>query len=261
MKMSNCVLKAALLMWGALSSPALLAELIKNERHFKAVNIVTSPSTAIIYLNGKKLGESPLSIEIERLTDLSNQITALPMFAHQFRQDLSLSKGSLPEQVKIFMDIDTRDRNQGADDEPKENEEQTSKEMVACSGNHQMQRLYFNTDDYRISEAQKLYLKELACHLLNKENTPKLRVYGHADLRGSSAYNIDLSLKRALSVKEFLTQSGYPAELIATFAYGETQLRGHNKAALPLQENRRIHFEVLYAEHDKNSAASGEPAH
>ncbi|KZY73632.1 hypothetical protein A3742_15975 [Oleiphilus sp. HI0071] len=232
-----------------LASHTAWADLIIDERHHKAVHILTSPSTAIIYLNGNKLGESPLDIDIEQLTGLSNRITALPMHPHQFRQEINLSKGSLPEQLKIFMDIDTRDRNQQADDASKREEQIASgDDVIACKGNEHIQTLYFDTNKHRISDAQRTHLESLSCDLLQREVLPSINVYGQADPRGTREYNVELSLKRAISVKEALTQSGYPSALVTPFAYGATQLRDQNNRTLPHEKNRRTYLEIHYNE-------------
>lgn len=247
MKTFNFIAVASRSILWMLVSTISLADLIIDERHHQEVDVITYPSTAIIYLNGKKLGESPLSIEIQQLAGLSNRITALPVFAHQFRQEVKLSKGSLPEHVKIFMDIDTRDRRQESNEQLMENEEpKPEKNLVTCNGHYKTHTLFFDTNDYRISESQRAYLEDFACHLLNEGSSPSINIYGHADPRGTEEYNIDLSLKRASSVKQLLIQFGYPAELIATFAYGETHLKDQGKTALPLEQNRRIYFELLY---------------
>jgi len=55
------------------------------------------------------------------------------------------------------------------------------------------------------------------------DRNAKLMLSGHADERGSSDYNQDLSARRADLVKQFLTDQGISAEHLETQAFGEKQ--------------------------------------
>jgi outer membrane protein OmpA-like peptidoglycan-associated protein len=77
----------------------------------------------------------------------------------------------------------------------------------------------------------------------------KLRVEGHADQRGTDDYNLDLSRRRAESVRRYLTEtSGIAPRRIEISGYGESQplVLGTNMTALTL--NRRVEFRVLNPE-------------
>ena len=60
-----------------------------------------------------------------------------------------------------------------------------------------------------------------------KKNGWKLRVEGHADERGTEEYNLQLSNRRAASVKRYLLDLGVPDGSLETVGYGE------NKPAVP----------------------------
>lgn len=64
-------------------------------------------------------------------------------------------------------------------------------------------------------------------------------ISGHTDASGSDAYNLELSRRRAESVREYLWQSfGVDASKLFTNGFGEAQLRD---AANPLSaQNRRV---------------------
>lgn len=81
---------------------------------------------------------------------------------------------------------------------------------------------------------------------------PRLRIEigGHADARGSDAYNLDLSDKRAHAVLDYLT-SKYPAlprEQYTAKGYGESMPVASNKTVEGMAKNRRVEFKVLNTE-------------
>ena len=81
---------------------------------------------------------------------------------------------------------------------------------------------------------------------------PELRVEigGHADARGSDAYNHDLSHKRANSVLEYLTGKfpGISTSQYTAVGYGESQPVAPNTTVEGMAKNRRVEFKVLNTE-------------
>ncbi len=70
-------------------------------------------------------------------------------------------------------------------------------------------------------------------------------VVGHTDAIGSDAYNQALSLRRAASVKAYLTGKGAPDQKVFTEGKGESQPVADNKSAAGRAENRRVTVEVV----------------
>jgi OOP family OmpA-OmpF porin len=68
--------------------------------------------------------------------------------------------------------------------------------------------------------------------------TLPIRVVGHSDAPGSSAYNLALSRKRAEAVKRALVAKGIPASMIIVGARGETGFVVKTNAAEA--QNRRV---------------------
>ncbi|MCW8091965.1 sortase-associated OmpA-like protein PdsO [Alteromonas sp. ASW11-130] len=82
------------------------------------------------------------------------------------------------------------------------------------------QAVQFKTGSYSIEPPYAEQLKLLAAALLHNQKL-RVRVTGHADSRGDEDYNEALSMQRALSVKQFLTQAGVKSEQIITASVGE----------------------------------------
>lgn len=81
---------------------------------------------------------------------------------------------------------------------------------------------------------------------------PQLRIEigGHADARGSDAYNMELTQKRAQAVLEYLTQNSpqIKADQYTAVGYGERKPVGSNKTVEGMAKNRRVEFKVLNTE-------------
>jgi outer membrane protein OmpA-like peptidoglycan-associated protein len=76
--------------------------------------------------------------------------------------------------------------------------------------------------------------------ILNKYSQTTIRVEGHTDSKGSEAYNQTLSEKRAMAVKNALTQRGVDPVRIQTVGYGESQPISSNDAV-----NRRVNIVII----------------
>ena len=72
----------------------------------------------------------------------------------------------------------------------------------------------------------------------------KIEVAGHTDSRGSDAYNLDLSARRAQTVLKYL-QDGGVANALTSRGYGERQPISNNNTDAGRQENRRVVLRVL----------------
>lgn len=74
--------------------------------------------------------------------------------------------------------------------------------------------------------------------------TRKLIVEGHTDSRGSASYNQGLSQRRADSVRDYLVQRGYPADLIQARGNGEGSPIADNASAEGRANNRRVEIVI-----------------
>lgn len=82
-------------------------------------------------------------------------------------------------------------------------------------------------------------LREVA-RSLRELGIERLRVEGHTDNVGSTAYNQDLSLRRAESVAREFAHAGIPAEAIERIGHGLAKPVADNATALGRAQNRRV---------------------
>jgi OOP family OmpA-OmpF porin len=76
---------------------------------------------------------------------------------------------------------------------------------------------------------------------------PQLRVEvaGHTDDRGSDAYNLDLSQRRAQAVLDYFVQMGIDAARLVPKGYGETAPVADNATDAGRAKNRRVELRIL----------------
>ena len=105
--------------------------------------------------------------------------------------------------------------------------------------------VYFEYNKAIIKPVSYPILDAVAATLNGSPSIQLIEVQGHTDERGNDAYNLDLSDKRAASVKQYLVDKGVDAVRLESQGYGETQPvdQNHNEAAWA--KNRRVAFLII----------------
>ena len=104
--------------------------------------------------------------------------------------------------------------------------------------------LLFDTDKSALKPATKENLNNLAETLQKYEDT-KILVEGHTDDLGSSAYNLNLSIKRVEKIRQLMLQAGADDALISLKGYGEEKPIVPNTSEENREINRRIEFKIF----------------
>ena len=86
---------------------------------------------------------------------------------------------------------------------------------------------------------------ERVVRLLFVRPTMKLRIEGHADASGPHEKNMELSVKRAEAVKQYLISSGIQATRLEVTGYGDSRPIANNATEEGRRFNRRIEFVIL----------------
>jgi len=73
----------------------------------------------------------------------------------------------------------------------------------------------------------------------------KLEIRGHTDSQGPAAFNLQLSQKRADSVRQYLINGGIAANRVTALGVGEEEPISSNGNAEGRAQNRRIEFKRL----------------
>lgn len=80
--------------------------------------------------------------------------------------------------------------------------------------------------------------------VLNQYPNTLVRVEGHTDNKGTDAYNMDLSNRRAMAVENLLVQRGIADSRIEAVGYGETLPVATNDTEAGRQRNRRVEIKI-----------------
>jgi outer membrane protein OmpA-like peptidoglycan-associated protein len=72
----------------------------------------------------------------------------------------------------------------------------------------------------------------------------RIALTGNTDTVGSQGYNLELSRRRALSIREYLMQLGIPASEIAVSAHGKSDLRVPTPDGVREPQNRRVEIVI-----------------
>lgn len=102
----------------------------------------------------------------------------------------------------------------------------------------------FETDKDIIRPVSFSSLNELAL-LLSEHPTWKLRITGHTDNMGTAEWNMDLSRRRAESVRVYLANRGIDTARFIVSWHGEEQPIADNSTAEGRQRNRRVAYEIV----------------
>ena len=104
--------------------------------------------------------------------------------------------------------------------------------------------LEFETGKDIIRTKSYLSLNGLAKLLIDKGYG--LKIEGHTDNVGKPEMNMELSLKRANSVKKYLMDKGVDGSKLETAGYGLTKPIADNKTAEGRQKNRRVEMTITF---------------
>jgi outer membrane protein OmpA-like peptidoglycan-associated protein len=80
--------------------------------------------------------------------------------------------------------------------------------------------------------------------ILAKYSDDRVRIEGHTDSQGSAAYNEELSMRRAQTVREVLLGRGVQPAQVTALGMGETRPVADNKTAAGRAQNRRVELHI-----------------
>ncbi|MEO8804317.1 MAG: OmpA family protein [Rudaea sp.] len=101
----------------------------------------------------------------------------------------------------------------------------------------------FEVDRAELKPGSARVLDKLARALADDPNAT-VEIDGHTDSTGSREHNIDLSLRRASSVKDYLAAHGIPASRLSAQGLGPDYPVASNDTAAGRQQNRRVEVTV-----------------
>lgn len=101
----------------------------------------------------------------------------------------------------------------------------------------------FELGSDRLTPSSREALIDIAASLRVQKEL-RIEVAGHTDSQGGEAYNLDLSQRRAESVRNFLIERGVAAEQLTAKGYGPHQPIADNATVSGRAMNRRVEFRI-----------------
>ncbi len=117
--------------------------------------------------------------------------------------------------------------------------------LVTCENVELGEAVFFETDSDVIMPRSFEMLNQAAGALRVAQNIVLLRIEGHTDSRASDEYNLDLSQRRAESVRRYLIEEGVADVRLVARGYGETQPRATNDTEEGMAMNRRVDLVIV----------------
>ena len=114
-------------------------------------------------------------------------------------------------------------------------------QVLMSTGRYVSHAIQFDTGSDQLRPESMNVIKEVAA-ALQKQPALKLSIEGHTDSTGDAAKNLDLSKRRAESVKSALVKLGIAADRLATEGLGQTKPLAPNDTPQGRAENRRVEF-------------------
>ena len=113
--------------------------------------------------------------------------------------------------------------------------------VTSPDGPTSLMDVFFAFDESTLSPEARRVLEQNA-EYLRRNPQARVQIEGHADERGSTAYNLALGDRRATAAKQYLVSLGIDPSRISTISFGEEKpfAIGQNEEAWA--QNRRGHF-------------------
>ncbi len=136
-------------------------------------------------------------------------------------------------------------RIEGVSEQPKTISVMVEMRKLKIGATTTLRNLYFDFAKATFKDASYNELNKLE-NMMKQNAGLRVEISGHTDNIGSSAYNKQLSQRRANAVKDFLTSKGIDARRIKASGYGENRpIATNDDDAEGREINRRVDFIVL----------------
>ncbi|MCP4679690.1 MAG: OmpA family protein [Deltaproteobacteria bacterium] len=106
-------------------------------------------------------------------------------------------------------------------------------------------KIHFETNSDEIKRNSFPLMDEIADVLLSHSELKLIEIQGHTDNRGKAAYNLDLSERRARSVRRYIVEAGVAPTRLEAKGFGSKKQIAPNITAQGRARNRRVEFHIV----------------
>ncbi|MDR0965101.1 MAG: OmpA family protein [Myxococcales bacterium] len=167
---------------------------------------------------------------VARVTVESGGAVRTPVAANEANQHQGPRQAPSQQQVPVVMQLAFA---------PQENEvARAQREIDEATRALEGTALFFETDKSDLSKEGKVKLYRVA-QILRRYPDFRIRIEGHADARGTVAYNDELGQKRACNARDYLLSLQVDALQVSCMSFGKQQPLAPGNTAADYQLNRR----------------------
>ncbi len=116
--------------------------------------------------------------------------------------------------------------------------------------------ILFDVDKADLKPAAQSNLHNLSASLQNNPQT-NVTIIGHTDNTGSDDHNMDLSIRRAESVRSFIAADNVSTSRLTTAGKGASEPIADNTTAAGRAQNRRVEIAIVANDQMKKQATQG----
>lgn len=113
--------------------------------------------------------------------------------------------------------------------------------------------ILFDFDKAELKQNAMTNIQSLSNSMKNNPNT-NIMIIGHTDNKGTDSYNMSLSQRRAMSVKNYAQTQGITSSRLTTQGRGEMEAIANNDTEAGRAQNRRVEVVILANEQLKAEA-------
>ena len=120
-------------------------------------------------------------------------------------------------------------------------------------------QIEFDFDQDTLRPENREVISRIAGVLMTFENYG-IQIFGHTDDVGTDEYNLDLSKRRAETVRSYLAESGIDPEVMTTMGLGESEPLVEGTDDESRQRNRRVELAIVFSDSEFASTRPADPS-
>lgn len=148
-----------------------------------------------------------------------------------------------PAEAPVVTETPAPEEPRGVQEQPVTEAPVTDREAAPAAAVAEMQRIFFDFDQYTLSPQARQTLTANAEYLKANPRV-NIQIEGHCDERGSDEYNLALGERRARAARDYLLSLGIAGDRLTTISYGEERPLDPASTEAAWAKNRRAEFVV-----------------
>ncbi|NOR44739.1 MAG: OmpA family protein, partial [Candidatus Delongbacteria bacterium] len=206
--------------------------------------VKTFPTTANIYLDSVFVGRSPIKIKLWHNQIKNIKITAIPIFHNQYAQKIEFYIPSIPDKIKIQMNYKPERYLEYELEKKKKAKKDIQVVEVITEVPLLLPMIFFDLDNHEVNNSEISKLDNII-ELAKKHLEYNIEIIGYADQQGEEKYNLQLSLKRAESVVDYIDSKGIDKDRLVILAKGESATYNKLGNLLDYSQDRIVTFNFI----------------